>query len=120
MRTLYLLVVINIGFIVSGCSVPQSPSSPITSTALMSPTHKNPIDVALYPAKHAPERPYKVIGKASVSRYNGSIKRQEATVQDLLRQQAAALNGDAIIDIDDAPSAPTRNAKVIAYKKILI
>jgi hypothetical protein len=61
---------------------------------------KNPINVAFYNKGKAPTHPYQVIAKESVSQYNmGGIKRQEAIIHDVLRQLAASVGGDAVINI---------------------
>ena len=52
-------------------------------------SHKDPINVSFLTIVK-PDRPYQVLGKANVAKYNPvGIKRQEATLRDLMREQAA-------------------------------
>lgn len=61
---------------------------------------KNPISVAFYKENEKPTAPYKVIGKETISKYNfAGIKRQEANIHDAMRNLAASMGGDAIIDV---------------------
>lgn len=113
MRILYLPSIIYIALILSSCAS-TNPKPP----ANLPPQHKDPIAVSLL-NKEQPSRPYTILGKASVSKYNMvGIKRQQATIHDLMRQQAAMLDGDAIIDLKNKNSEVT--ATVIAYKQILV
>ncbi len=128
MRTLYLLIVIYAALIVSGCTVTRTPVPP-TSYAKPTPTsepyttyhchhHKDPVNVSFL-NRNIPNRPYKVLGVAEVSKFNTEgIKRQDATIRDLMREQAASLDGDAIIDIKNDDKKIT--ATVIAFKKVLV
>jgi hypothetical protein len=120
MRTLYLLGVIYIALILPGCA--NNISSPEKCTTDKNPPqtvqHKDPINVSFLNVQK-PIRPYQVIGQANVSKYNVvGIKRQEATLRDLMREQAASLNGDAIINIKNEDKTVT--ATVIAYKQVLV
>jgi PBP1b-binding outer membrane lipoprotein LpoB len=109
MRTLYLLIVINVALIVSGCSSMTKPHPPEEYSP--PPTchhhHKDPVNVSfLY--REIPNRPYRVLGVAEVSKFNTrGIKRQDATIRDLMREQAASLDGDAIIDIKNFSVRPS-------------
>jgi hypothetical protein len=128
MRTLYLLIVIYVALIVSGCTVTRTPVASTTYSKPSHPTeeytaprchhHKDPVNVSfLY--REIPNRPYKVLGTAEVSKFNTEgIKRQDATIRDLMREQAASLDGDAIIDIKNDDKKIT--ATVIAFKKVLV
>lgn len=121
MKRLYLFTGIYIGFAVSlsGCVshtqafICTSDSDATNHTNIHSTSHhfassrsskvamnKNPITVAFYPQGMLPNSPYKIIAKESVSQFNsGGIKRQDAVVHDVLRQLAASVGGDAVINI---------------------
>jgi hypothetical protein len=119
MRTLYLLIVINLTLILTSCAhAPQSYS--MDSEDEVAPPchhHKDPVNVSFLKTV-APDRPYRVLGQAQVARYSISgVKRQEATVRDLMREQAASLDGDAVVNIRKTDKMIT--ATVIAYKKVL-
>jgi hypothetical protein len=110
MRTLYLLVVINVALILSACTSNEAVTN--YKPAPNDP-RQDPIKISY---NKPPSQPYQVIGLASVSKYNDEgIKRQEATVRDLMREQAASLHGDAIIDVKNVDQSVT--ATVIAYKQ---
>lgn len=81
--------------------------------------HKDPINVSFYNEKKKIVRPYQIMGKATVSKYNlAGIKRQEATVKNIMRNLAASLDGDAVIDIKH--DAKSFSGTVVAYKKVLL
>jgi hypothetical protein len=47
-----------------------------------------------------PTTKYKVIGQVAVNRYNKvGVKRQKAIINDLIRNKAASLGGDAVVNI---------------------
>jgi hypothetical protein len=121
MRTLYLLIVINVALI-SACTStnntlltdpqPQTKATPKVH-------HKDPINVSLYPGIKEPARPYKVLGKTSVSKFNPvGIKRQEATIRDLMREDAVSLGGDAVIALTHGEKEIS--GTVISYERILV
>lgn len=61
---------------------------------------KDPASIALHSLEFPLKRPYKVIGKETVSRYNlVGIKRQAALLHDRMRSLAASIGGDAVINI---------------------
>jgi PBP1b-binding outer membrane lipoprotein LpoB len=119
MRTLYLLIVIYVALIVSGCSSVTKPHPPEEySPPPRCHHHKDPVNVSFL-IREIPNRPYKVLGVAEVSKFNTEgIKRQDATIRDLMREQAASLDGDAIINIKNDGKKIT--ATVIAFKKVLV
>jgi hypothetical protein len=107
MRRLYLLITIFIGFTLSGCAVTNPPSADKgmkqalnQSTLPEPPAMKSPFAVAVYSKGVNPGHPYKVIAKETVSKYNKvGIKRQEAVIHDALRNLAASVGGDAVVNI---------------------
>lgn len=127
MKTLYLLTLISAALILTSCAStdavhPTPNKSSPSEQALAQPKQdlsKNPLDVSFVAAKKPLNVPYQVIGKASVSQYNMvGIKRQEATIRDIMRQLAASLNGDALIDLERDHHVVT--AKVVAYKRVMV
>jgi hypothetical protein len=121
MRTLYLLIVINLTLILTGCAHAPNTYSTFTEPADESPPpchhHKDPVNVSFLKSI-APDRPYRILGQAQVAKFNMSgVKRQEATIRDLMREQAASLDGDAVVNIRKTDKMIT--ATVIAYKKVL-
>lgn len=78
--------------------------------------NKNPLSVTLYTGKRNPNKPYIILGKESVSKFNRvGIKRQEANIRDAMRHVAATLGGDAVINISHDANSVT--GTVIAYEK---
>lgn len=108
MKTLYLLSIIYIGFTLTSCASTASPvhTSTTTPPTISHHSHKNPLAVTFYTKGKKPISPYKVIGEESIAKYNvGGIKKQEAVVRDAMSQLAAAMGGDAIINLkQDAQS----------------
>lgn len=104
MKTLYLLVTIYIALILSGCST-QSPTTIITTQTTKTTQyhhHRDELNVSFLPKDKA-STPYHVLGKAEVAKYNvAGVKRQEATIKDLMREQVASVKGDAIINIKNS------------------
>lgn len=105
MRTLYLLLFIYTGLFLSGCSTVDNQDSAVKEQhkplqqALVKP--KNPMAVMVYREQKTLAKPYTVVGKAVISQYNpGGFKRQEACVRDAMRDLAASMGGDAVIDLN--------------------
>jgi uncharacterized protein YceK len=123
MKPLYLLGVINVALIMSGCATNIShqtlePEQQTTVAPAKCHVHKDPLNVSVI-TKEKPARPYTVIGKARVSKYNvAGNKRQEATMRDIMRQLAASLNGDAVIEVQNREKEIT--ATVITYQPIIV
>ena len=121
MKTLYLVSIIYIALILSACTNTCHPAVIINDdvTAVTPRCHKKPVDVSVL-TNIKPDRPYKIVGKATVSKYNiVGIKRQEATMRDIMRQLAASLDGDAVIEIHNKDDK-TVTATVIAYNRVLV
>lgn len=118
MRTLYLLIMINIGLLLTSCAslndehpvdrLQKNPQSTQTTTKKSSsyippstcaPVKKNPLSVSFYQKGASLQHTYKVLGVKSVSKYNkAGIKRQEACIRDNMRKIAANMGGDAVIE----------------------
>ena len=80
---------------------------------------KDPQTVALYQNNDSPHAPYRIIGMASVMRHNLlGMERTDATMQQMMKQLAANMGGDGLINVDKNPDA--LKAHIIAYQQILI
>jgi hypothetical protein len=82
--------------------VNNSPNQPpLIKPLCPAPTKKkNPLNVSLYNPGIKPVQNYKVLGQESISKFNQSgIKRQKANIHDLMRTIAAAMGGDAVINL---------------------
>lgn len=120
MRLVYSFIMIYVALTLSACATTrqQPVDKPLLSTASTSfkdKTRKDPIEIAVY-LEGKPLHPYKVIGTETISKYNTvGVKRQEAVIRDAMRNLAASMGGDAVINImnDDK----TITATVIAYDK---
>jgi hypothetical protein len=108
MKTLYRLIVLYTGAVLTGCAMnTDQPTIDTTHKTHVSSANiphkaklKNPLSISFYQKGSAIKRPYKIIGTESVSKFNMvGIKRQEAIIQDNMRKIAAAMGGDAVIDI---------------------
>lgn len=116
MKKLYLLSILSIVLILTSCASVQT-SKPenhkVTKPSI------DPLTVSFYNGKRSQEHPYHVKGKATVSQYNVvGIKRQEATIRDLMRQMAAKLGGNAVVDITHDDKAIT--GTVVEYNNQLV
>ncbi len=115
MRTLYLLLSIYTGLFLSGCSTADNQDSANRPTQQAAVKTKNPLAVAVYTDKKPLKAPYTVIGQAVISNYNpGGIKRQEACIHDAMRDLAARMGGDAVINL--AKDEKTVTGTVIAFQ----
>lgn len=123
MKTIYILIAIFIISILTGCATSKTstpantPAASVKKPAALTEhaMKKNPITVAFYTGASKPEKPYIVLGKETVSKYNKvGIKRQEAHIRDAMRHIAATLGGDAVINISHDANSVT--GTIIAYK----
>jgi hypothetical protein len=124
MKTLYLLIIINLVLSLSGCTTTPpanhaqnakkstlAANEPKTNTL----KEKDPLNVAMYTQGQKPANPYKVLGTESISKFNfGGIKRQTASIHDAMRDLAAKMGGDAVINI--AHDDKTVTGTVITYQ----
>jgi hypothetical protein len=80
---------------------------------------KNPQLVSLYTNNNKPHAAYRVIGVAKVSKYNIlGERRQDETVHTMMKNLAASIGGDGLIDVNHTEQETQAN--IIAYQKILI
>jgi hypothetical protein len=124
MRILYQVIMIYIGLFLSGCASlntlnppapePAKTPTPLTKPAIKACPFKDPMTVTFYTVKQQLKKPYRVIGKATISKFNlGGVKKQEAIIHDAMRNLAASLGGDAVINITH--DAKTITGIVVAY-----
>ncbi len=113
-----LALILSAALIVS-CSTESSKSGyyhlSTDSNLVASPTAVvySPSSVVIYTTEHLPNESYDVVTTIKVSRYNEfGIKRQAAQVNQMLKEQACTLGGNAVILIDNTD-------KKYCYAKII-
>src|SRR5690348_6193428 len=80
---------------------------------------KNPHQMHFYSQTKEPIAPYKIIGVAKIAKYNVlGVKRDQQQLHDMMKQLAAEMGGDAILNLEDNPSHVRAN--IIAYQRILL
>jgi hypothetical protein len=129
MRTFSILTgTVLFGLILSGCTSPMT-NQTRTEIASNYIRKQNVVKITpdYYPAKDAKtvgfyeqlhtlqNKPYKVIGVATVSKYNVlGVKREPDTVHTMLKTLAASIGGDGLINIYSSNSE--MQASVIAFQ----
>ena len=96
--------------LITGCSTDSSKSNYYRSSAadsnlVASPTAMaySPSSIIIYTPGDIPSEPSEVIANIKISHYNEfGIKRQEAQVNEILKEQACSLGGNAVILVDSA------------------
>jgi hypothetical protein len=114
MRLLYWMMVICMYLSLAACNTTSKPinttptptKTTIKKVTPKNPTlsavkqRKNPMTVTIFTAGEKPQKPYVVVGKETVSKFNFvGVKRQEAHIREAMRKLAANLGGDAIINV---------------------
>ena len=80
---------------------------------------KDPKKITVFTQEKTPYTAYRVIGKATISKYNLlGLKREETTLKEMMKNLAASIGGDGIIDIHNNNDA--LQATIIQYQKILL
>ena len=122
-------VIVAIAFLLGSCSSAGSPSTALAANFINRQTiepvtkekypPKSPQLVTLYTADQTPHTAYRVIGIATVSKYNLlGLQRQAIVIHNMMKNLAASIGGDGLINV----SSNDKNfqAKVIAFQRILI
>lgn len=108
MKLLYPLIIIYTGLTLSGCAYINGRSIPPTSAKTTTKTAAKQNDTQLTKKKDisaislntTPTQPYTILGKEIVSQFNiVGNRRSEGIIQDKMRNLAAELGGDAVINI---------------------
>jgi hypothetical protein len=122
MRSIFTMTILCLTIVtfLSSCST----SHVMNQTKLTPLTHdtypaKNPRSVSMYTSTNKPNAAYRVIGIAQVSKHNLlGKKRQDDTLDTMIKNLAASMGGDGIIAISETEHEIRGN--VIAYQKLLI
>lgn len=130
MRQSVWIYVLCIVLVLSGCTTnPAKPRAHCshriqpgeTQISYLSNKHPPKTDnwIALYPGSTNPDRPYRVIGKEVVSRYNYvGLERPSKTVDEIMKTLAASMGGDAVIKVSQDQQKV--EGTVIAFEKMVL
>lgn len=106
-----------------GCQACHSPTQcikkqSVTSFSKTSYSPKNPQQISFYDNKNEPKTGYRIIGSASVSRYDlFGTERQEATVREMMKTLAASIGGDGLINLNQERDEV--KGHIIAYQPVI-
>ena len=122
MRILYLLGLIYTGLALISCATVDHPTSTLNKPNITKPvkpalshSKKTPLAVSFY-TKGQPKIPFEIIGEESISKFNlGGGKQQEAYIRKGMRELAAAMGGDAVINVKHNTNSIT--GTVVAYQR---
>jgi hypothetical protein len=102
----------------SACTHSLNHEQVVTTTNQVYPA-KNPQHVALYNEADSPNNPYRIIGVARISKFNLlGMKRPDTTVQALMKNMAASIGGDGLMNVTHTDDMVEGN--VIAFQRIMI
>lgn len=130
MRKSLFLYVLCFAFALTGCTTTTAPSHQHakksiqhgeTLISFVTPKHKPKAGttVAFFPEESHLKRPYRIIGKETVSRYNFiGLERQTKTVNEIMKSLAASMGGDAVINV--TADKQKVEGTVISYEKVLL
>ncbi len=129
MRKAIFLYIFCLAYILTGCTTTASDSQ-----TARPPLKKGHAYLSYQTAKHAAKRgnkiafysqesfiqhPYRIIGKETISRYNLiGFERQDKTLNELMKNLAAAMGGDAIVNITS--DKQKIEGTVIAFEQVLL
>lgn len=127
MRKLSILVIIAL--FLNGC-YPSNPCctrqlaanflyrQKVVATTKQTYRPKNPKFVTLYNKEQKLLTPYRVIGIATISKYNLlGRKRPQETIEDMMKNLAASLGGDALINV--STNNDSIQGHVIQFQRVL-
>lgn len=132
MRMLFsIMTTLGVALLFSGCSSKQSPTQLATNfvnkqniimTNVNDAPRKSSLEsdaIAVFTKEHSPLTPYKIIGFATVSKYNllGRL-RTNYLMQTMMKKLAASVGGDGLINFQQ--DAQGIQANIIQFQKILI
>jgi len=129
MRKALLLYVYCFACTLMGCTTTTS-ESPTTAITLkkghayltyLNSQHKpkRGNSIAFYSKESAIKHPYRIIGKETISRYNIiGLERQPQTLDELMKNLAASMGGDAIINI--TTDKQKIEGTVVSFEKVLL
>lgn len=128
MKISSFLSMIVIGLMLGGCVTKGQTGTQVASNFIYQ-QHVIPTTHQIYAAKdaknitvfnEAPATPYKVIGIATVAKSNLlGIPRKDETVHSMMKELAASIGGDAVINMNDNGKNQVQG-NVIQFRKILI
>lgn len=122
------IATICLAFFLTGCATPpkhyqcQRQQRKIPAMAFIPHAVKNlkdPTLIAFYQEDNSVKRPYRIIGREKVSRFNViGMQRQSAQVNEIMRKVAASMGGDAVINIRQ--DEQKLEGTVISYERVLL
>ena len=129
MKNLLILCLVSLVSLLTACT-PTAPSRTqvaenyihrrqvlLTSKEFYPP--KNPQTIKVFSEANKPSSPYRVIGVATVAKYNLiGFERKQDLAESMLKNLAASIGGDGIINFAIKPEM--FQAQVIAYQKIML
>lgn len=129
MRMPNLIIVSAIAMLIGGCTTTGQSGTQVAANFIhrqnviptTSETYpaKNPQTVAVYSKEHKPLTPYRIIGEATISKYNLlGMQRQENTLNKMMKSLAASMGGDGIMNV--SMNNDHMKASIIQYQKIMI
>lgn len=129
MRMPNLIIVMAAAILLSSCATTGQSTTRVASNFIQRQhvttitkdiyPEKNPQMIALFDEEKKPLTPYRVIGKASVSKHNLlGMQRHDKTVDQMMKNLAASVGGDGLININN--SEEKMEANIIQFQKIMI
>ena len=128
MRTFYLIIITSGLALLTSCTSTRTTTQmaanfinrqTIVTTTKETYPPKNPKHIALYTNEHKPLTPYRIIGVATISKHNFfGGKRQAETLNSMMKNLAASIGGDALIQTN--VNNETIKVNIIQFQRILL
>lgn len=128
MKISYQIIAISVIVLLTSCASQKSPTQmasnflnrqSVEMTTKETYTARNPKAITLFTEQKTPHTAYRVIGIATVSRYNLiGVERKNNTLEEMIKSLAASVGGDGLIDIQT--DRESIRANVIQFQRILI